>query len=142
MITPKETLDFLLRAIQFNRISILGLLKTTMAPSLRKILKTQLHELEAMETEIFTTAASRGWDPKELDTALGLFSYLASRLRLSFHPSDSRVAAIQILSNTRAMTRNLTAIHQCGPHDIQLHILSQKHLDCETAYIHQLRSFL
>ena len=56
--------------------------------------------------------------------------------------STEHLADLMIQGNTRGMIKGLKNIHQFGRQDEQIHILSQKLLDCETANIRQMQGFL
>ena len=69
-------------------------------------------------------------------------SDMAARMKLGGRGSDSKIADMMILGNTRGMITSLKDIHRYDNQDQQVQILSQKLLDCETANIRQMESFL
>ena len=65
-----------------------------------------------------------------------------TRMKLNGRNTDSRVADILIQGNTKGMIHGLRNLHQMKTQDHPLRILSQKLLDCETAHIRQMQTFL
>ena len=95
-----------------------------------------------METEAYTIALQRGWDLPELDPGRRFLRDRMIRMKLSGPHPDSRIADLLIQGNTKGMIRGLRQLHQLESRDQQIRILSQKLLDCETAHIRQMQSFL
>ena len=67
---------------------------------------------------------------------------MMTRMKLSYGNSDSKIADMMILGNTRGMVKGIKNMHQWADHDSQIENLSQKLIDCETANIRQMQSFL
>ena len=138
----QEVLSTLLKTIQVGQTDIRSVLDTTMRSSLRNTLKDQLQEYDSIETEAYTIALQRGWDLTELDPGRRFLRDRMTRLKLNGRNTDSRIADILIQRNTRGMIRGLRNLHQSEGLDHQIRILTQKLLDCETAHIRQMQSFL
>lgn len=142
MRTGKEILSAILKTTQMGQTGIRNVLDSSMRPSLRKALEAQLQEYNTIESEAHYLASQRGWDLREPDPAVRMMADISTRLRLRHSPSDSKIADMMIQRNTRDMIRGLKYIHQFPDADDQINILSQKLLDCETANIRQMQSFL
>ena len=138
----QEVLSTLLKTIQIGQTDIRSVLDTTMRSSLRNTLKDQLQEYDSIETEAYTIALQRGWDLTELDPGRRFLRDRMTRMKLNGRNTDSRIADILIQRNTRGMIRGLRNLHQADGLDHQIRILTQKLLDCETAHIRQMQSFL
>ena len=138
----QEVLSTLLKTIQIGQTDIRSVLDTTMRSSLRNTLKDQLQEYDSIETEAYTLALQRGWDLVELDPGRRFLRDRMNRMKLNSRNTDSRIADILIQGNTKGMIRGLKNLNQFEGLDHQLRILSQKLLDCETAHIRQMQSFL
>jgi len=117
-------------------------LDTSMRSSLRSTLENQLQEYDSIETEAYTIALQRGWELPELDPARRFLRDRITRMKLNGGHSDSRIADILIQGNTKGMIQGLKNLHQFDGQDPQIRILSQKLLDCETAHIRQMQTFL
>ena len=65
-----------------------------------------------------------------------------SKAKLARGNADSKIAGMMIQGNTRGMIKGLKNVHQFNRNDEQVNALSQKLLDCETANIRQMQSFL
>ena len=140
--TSQEVLSSVLKTTQMGQIGIRSVLDTSMRPGLRKALQSQLREYDSIETEAHAIASQRGWEVRELDPAVRLMADMAVRMKLGGRGSDSKIADMMIIGNTRGMIKSLKNIHRYDNHDQQVQILSQKLLDCETANIRQMEAFL
>ncbi|MCI6956457.1 MAG: hypothetical protein SPI15_09885 [Candidatus Faecousia sp.] len=138
----KEILSSLLKTTQMGQLGIRSCLNTSMRPGLRKALESQLREYDAIESEAHAIASQRGWEVEELDPALRLMTDAMTRMKLSRGNCDSRIADMMIQGNTKGMIKGLKNLHQFPHPDEKLRTLSQKLLDCETANIRQMQSFL
>jgi len=142
MNSSKEMLSSLLKTTQMGQVGIRSVLDTTMRPGPRKALESQLKEYDSIETEAHSIATQRGWELPELDPAVRFVTDKMTRMKLNGHNTDSKIAGMMIQGNTRGMIKGLKNIHQFCQTDDQIHILSQKLLDCETANIRQMQPFL
>lgn len=142
MMTAKQILYSITKATQTGQAGIQSVLDTSMRPGLRKALETQLREYRAIESEAFAIAAQRGWDLPELDPAVILWTRGKAKLKLHGRNTDSKIADLIILNNTKDMIRGIKDIRQFPDSDSQVTILCQKLLDCETAGIRQMQGFL
>ncbi len=138
----QTTLASLLKTAQRGQVEIRSLLDTAMEPQLRCALESQLREYESIETEAHVIALQRGWDLPEMDTAHRFLRDRMIRMKLGGRNTDSRIADLMIQMNTRGMIRNLQERNRVQETDSNVRILSQKLLDCETAGIRQMQSFL
>jgi len=138
----QQFLCSLLKTIQLGQAEIRSVLDTSLGSSLRNTLEGQLREYDSIETEAFTIALQRGWDLPELDPGRRFLKDRLTRIRLNGRNTDSRIADILIQGNTKGMIQGLKNLHQFDGKDHQIRILSQKLLDCETAHIRQMQSFL
>lgn len=137
-----QILTSILKTTQMGQSGIRSALDTSMRPGLRKALESQLHEYDSIETEALSIAARRGWELQELDPGLRLMASLTTRMKLTGRNTDSKIAGMMIQGNTRGMIKGLKNLHQLEGSDDQIRILSQKLLDCETANIRQMQTFL
>lgn len=142
MNSSKEMLASLLKTTQMGQVGIRSVLDTTMRPGLRKALESQLREYDSIETELHRVATQRGWELRELDPAVRVMTDMATRTRLAWGNTDSKIAGMMIQGNTRGMITGLKNIHQFNKQDEQISLLSRKLIDCETANIRQMQSFL
>lgn len=142
MKNSKEILSSVLKTTQMGQVGIRSVLDTSMRPGLRKALESQLHEYDSIETEAHSIATQRGWELPELDPAVRFMADRMTRMKLSGKNTDSKIADMMIQGNTKGMIKGLKNLHQFAGTDEQIHILSQKLLDCETANIRQMQGFL
>ena len=138
----KEILSSILKTTQMGQVGIRSVLDTCMLPGLRSALESQLREYDSIESEAHCIATQRGWEVKELDPAVRFLSDRMTRMRLNGKNTDSKIAGMMIQGNTRGMIKGIKNAHQYPAEDLQINILSQKLLDCETANIRQMQGFL
>lgn len=110
--------------------------------SMRNILQMHLQEYTALEAEAYAIAVQRGWDLPDLEPGHRFLTDKITRLKLHIITTDSAIAKILIQKNRKDIIHSLKNLHQFKEQDQQIQILSQKLLDCQTAYIYQMQSFL
>lgn len=142
MKNSKEILSSLLLTTQMGQVGIRSVLDIGMRPGLRKALESQLREYNSIESEAHSIASQRGWELRELEPAVRFVTDRVNRMKLTGRDTDSKIADMMIRDNTKGMIRSLKDQHRFGGTDQQIHILSQKLLDCETANILKLQTFL
>ena len=142
MKNSKEILSSVVKTAQMGQTGIRSVLDTSMRPSLRKALESQLREYDSIETEAHTIASQRGWELKELDPGVRMMTDMMTRMKLHGRNTDSKIADMMIQGNTRGMVKGLKNLHQFPSSDSQVQIVSQKLLDCETANIRQMQGYL
>ena len=138
----QELLATLLKTTQSGQVEIRSILDAAMSPGLRCALQSQLREYDAMETEALTIALQRGWDLKSIEPLIRFLTDRFAAIRVNGRDTDSKIAEIMIRKNTKAMVSGLKNLHQYKGQDSQVCILAQKMLDCETAHIRRLQSYL
>lgn len=142
MKNDRQMLSSILKTTQMGQIGIRGILDTSMRPGLRKALQSQLQEYDAIESEAHSIASQRGWELKEIQPGRRMMSGMMARMKLSHGNADSKIAGMMIQGNTRGMITGLKNLHQYQQQDSQVSALSQRLLDCETANIRQMQTFL
>lgn len=142
MKTNREMLSSILKTTQMGQTGIRSVLDTSMRPGLRKALESQLQEYDSIESQAHAIATQRGWELPELQPGKRAMAGMMTRMKLSYGNADSKIAGMMIQGNTRGMITGLKNLHQYNSQDCQISNLSQKLLDCETANIRQMQSFL
>ena len=142
MKNSKEILSSVVKTAQMGQTGIRSVLDTSMRPSLRKALESQLREYDSIETEAHTIASQRGWELNELDPGVRMMTDMMTRMKLHGRNTDSKIADMMIQGNTRGMVKGLKNLHQFPSSDSQVQMVSQKLLDCETANIRQMQGYL
>ena len=142
MKNSKELLSSVLKTTQMGQVGIRSVLDTSMRPGLRKALESQLREYDCIESEAHTIASQRGWELRELDPGVRFMTDMMTRMKLSRGNCDSKIADMMIQGNTKGMIKGLKNLHQYPHQDDRISSISQKLLDCETANIRQMQSFL
>ena len=142
MKNDREMLCSILKTTQMGQIGIRSVLDTSMRPGLRKTLQSQLQKYDSIESEAYYLASQRGWELEEVQPGKRLLADMMTRMKLSHGNADSKIADMMIQGNTRGMISGLKNLHQYQQQDCQVSSLCQRLLDCETANIRQLQTFL
>ena len=142
MKTSQEMLSSILKTKQMGQVGIRSVLNASMRPGLRKALESQLQEYDSIESQAHAIAGQRGWELSDLQGGVRMMTDMMTRMKLSYGNADSKIAGMMIQGNTRGMITGLKNLHQYNSLDCQISGLSQKLLDCETANIRQMQSFL
>ncbi len=142
MKNSKDMLGSVLKTTQMGQMGIRSVLDTSMRPALRKALESQLREYDCIESEAHAIACQRGWELRELDPAVRFFADRMTRMKLTRGNCDSKIADMMIQGNTKGMIKGLKNLHQYPNQDDRISMICQKLLDCETANIRQMQSFL
>ena len=142
MKNDREMLCSILKTTQMGQIGIRSVLDTSMRPGLRKALHSQLLEYDTIESEAHALASQRGWELHDVQPVSRMLASMSARMKLRHGNSDSQIAGMVIQGNTRAMITGLKDLHQYQQQDTQVSTLSQRLLDCQTANIRQMQSFL
>lgn len=142
MKNSRDMLGSVLKTTQMGQMGIRSVLDTSMRPALRKALESQLREYDCIESEAHAIACQRGWELRELDPAVRFFADRMTRMKLTRGNCDSKIADMMIQGNTKGMIKGLKNLHQYPNQDDRISMICQKLLDCETANIRQMQSFL
>ncbi len=142
MKNSKEMLTDLLKTTQMGQVGIRSVLDTSMRPALRKALESQLREYDCIESDAHAIACQRGWELRELDPAVRFLADRMTRMKLTRGNCDSKIADMMIQGNTKGMIRGIKNLHQYPHTDDRISQISQRLVDCETANIRQMQSFL
>jgi len=142
MKTSKEILSSVLKTTQMGQVGIRSVLDASVRPGLRTALEDQLREYDSIESEAHAIASQRGWELRELDPAVRFLADRMSRMKLNRGDCDSKIADMMIQGNTKGMVKGLRNLHQYPHEDDLIATISQKLIDCETANIRQMRTFL
>ena len=142
MQNDRQMLSSILKTAQMGQISIQKALESSMRPGLRKALQSQLQEYDAIESEAYALATQRGWELREIQPGRRMVTGIMTHMKLRHGNTDSKIADMMIQGNTQGMILGLKNLHQYQQQDSQVSALSQRLIDCETANIRQLQTFL
>ena len=137
----KELLSSILKTTQMGQIGIRSVLNTTMRPTLRKALESQLQEYDSIESEAHCIASSRGWQVPELDPAVRTMADMMTRMKLTGGNTDSKIAGMMIQGNTKGMIKGLKHLNR-GTSDASVNTISQKLIDTEYTNIRQMQGYV
>lgn len=141
MNNSQEILSSILQSTQLSQTGIRSVLDKAMSPDLAGLLRSQLRELSGIESEARILAHQLGWEMKETDLAVRFLLDRRNRRKLRSEESNSSIADLLIQSNTKSRIQGLKALHRYPDRD-RIAVLSQKLIDCQTAAVHQLETFL
>lgn len=138
----QDILCSILKTTQMGQVGIRSVMERAIQPELKKALSSQLREYDSIEAHAHALASQRGWELRELQPGARMMADMMSKMKLNSGDVDSKIAGMMIHGNTKGMITGLKNIHRYTDHDSQIHSLAQKLLDCETANIRQMQSYL
>ena len=112
MKTSQEILSSVLKTTQMGQVGIRSVLDTTLNPELRQALVQQLKEYDGIETEAHNIASQRGWELKELDSAVRMMSNMVCRMKLTGADATSKISEMMIQGNTKGLVKGLRNLHR------------------------------
>lgn len=137
-----EVLNSMMKTTQMGQTGIRAVMDYAIQPELKKALASQLREYDSIEQEVYSIAASRGWDIKEVDPIAKTIAKHYARATLRFGRVDSKIAAMMIDGNTKGMIKALKSQHHYANTDKSVTELLQKLLDCEKANIAEMQEYV
>ncbi len=142
MKASKDILFSIIKTTQMGQLGIRSVLNTPLDADLRSALRSQKQEYDKIEQEALAIAASRGWEPAEINPAIKGMLNAMTGARLRFGNANSKAAAMTVNGNTRGMIKGYKNIHQYRGEDQTVTELAQRLLDHEKANITQMQEFL
>ncbi len=142
MITSKELLKTVLHTTQMGQTGIRSVMPKAIRPELKRELKSQLAEYDAIEKEAQSIAKRRGWELTELSPAIKTMSTAMARTRLMGGNVDSKIAGMMIQGNTRGMVTGIKNLHRSSRSDSSVEALAQRLVERETVNIQKTQPYL
>lgn len=142
MKTSRQVLSSILQTTQMGQVGIRSALDAAPDPELRHALMQQLKEYDSIETEAHSIASQRGWELRELDSAVRTMSNMLCRMKCTGSNATSKISEMMIQGNTKGLVKGLRDLHRSDRKDSRVDTLSQKLIDTETNNIRQMRPFL
>lgn len=142
MKTSRQVLSSILQTTQMGQVGIRSALDAAPDPELRHALMQQLKEYDSIETEAHSIASQRGWELRELDSAVRAMSNMLCRMKCTGPDATSKISEMMIQGNTKGLVKGLRDLHRSDRKDSRVDTLSQKLIDTETNNIRQMRPFL
>ncbi len=142
MKTNREYLNSILKTTQMGQIGIRSVQGEAVQGELRRALKSQLKEYDAIESEAKTIAMQRGWQLSDLNPGVRAMAEMMSRAQLLGGNRDSKIAGMMIQGNTRGIIMGLKASRETYSPDDRVGGLAQKLMDTENTNIQQMKPFL
>ena len=143
MKTSQEILSSVLKTTQMGQVGIRSVLDTTLNPELRQALVQQLKEYDGIETEAHNIASQRGWELKELDSAVRMMSNMVCRMKLTGADATSKISEMMIQGSSMGITEAVKKLHQYE-NDVEKDIkkLMERLQEFEEENVEKLKEFL
>lgn len=138
----KDILSSLLKTTQMGQVGIRSVIGTADSTGLKKALKEQLKEYDAIEKETYALAKARNLQLQGLNVAARSMADMMARSQLLYGKSDARIAAMMVQGNTRGVTKGLKNLHRYHQNDGAVTALAQRLLDHENSSILEMEGFL
>ena len=142
MKNSKEILSSVVKTAQMGQTGIRSVLDTSMRPSLRKALESQLREYDSIETEAHTIASQRGWELKELDPGARMMTDMMTRMKLHGRNTDSKIADMMIQGATMGVIDATKARNQYPDANAEAHGLASEYITHSQDALERMKQFL
>lgn len=142
MENSKQLLTSVLQTAQMGQTGIRCVRGRAVEQGLCAELDAELSQYDAIEKQALQLARERGWELPQIHPVLRQMSQWVSRARLIGGDTDSKIAAMMIQGNTRAMILGVRDLRRCAHGDSAVTELAQQLLDGETVNIRKNRAFL
>lgn len=142
MKTEKELLSSILKTTQMGQSGIRCVMDYAQDEGLKAALHSQLKEYDEVEKRAHSLAKDKDWEVAELAPVVKSMSSMMSRMKLQYGDTDSKIADMMILGNTRGVIKGVRNLHKCQITDSGLHALAQDLIDYEQANTKQMQKFL
>lgn len=138
----QEILSSILKTTQMGQSGIRCVMGYAETPAMRSALKLSLREYDEIEQEAERIARHRAMKVSELAPIAKSMSSMMSRMKLQFGDTDSKIADMMILGNTRGIIKGIRNRNSWNGKDEEIGTLAQKLIDYETENISQMKKFL
>lgn len=142
MKSDKDILSSILKTTQMGQTGIRCVMDYADSESLQKALKISLDAYDDIEKQALALAEERDLHVSELAPVAKSMSSMMSKMKLQYGDTQSKIADMMILGNTRGIIKGIRNRHQWECDDEALNSLSQKLLDYESENISEMKKFL
>lgn len=142
MLNDEQILSSMLHTVQMGQTGIRSVISRAINPDLKRELKDQLQEYDALEKETLSLAKNKGLALKDLNPALETMSSMMSWIQLLGGEVDSKIAGMLIQGNTRGMILGLKNLRKAHKADPQIRDLAQRVLNRENMNIQKSQPYL
>lgn len=142
MQTDKELLSSILKTTQMGQSGIRCVMDYARGEKLKQALHSQLKEYDEVENRAQNLASRRDEHPSELAPVVKSMSSMMSKMKLQYGDTDSKIADMMILGNTRGRIKGLRNLRRFADADPEIRSLAQNLLDYEQENIKQMQQFL
>ena len=142
MKTDQDMLTDILKTIQMGQVGIRCVMDYAQKDELRSALKASLQEYDEIEREALHIAEDHGIQVSELNGAAKNMSSFMARMKLQYGDTQSKIADMMILGNTRGIIKGIRNRHQWDSGNHRVDALSQRLLEYEADNINEMKKFL
>ena len=142
MQTDKELLSSILKTTQMGQSGIRCVMDYVKEEKLKQALHSQLKEYDEVENRAQKLAACHEERPSPLAPMVRSMSSMMSKMKLQYGDTDSKIADMMILGNTRGRIKGLRNLRKYADADPEIRSLAQNLLDYEENNIEQMQPFL
>ena len=138
----KQMLTSMLHTVQMGQSGIQSVKNYAIGPELKRQLRKQQQEYDAMEAAAKQLADQHNWQLKDISPAVIKMSDWMARARLLGGERDSKIAGMLIQGNTRGMILGIKNLRRGKRAESDVRELTQKLIDQEKAGIKASQQFL
>ena len=138
----KDMLTSVLHTVQMGQSGIQSVQNQAVRPELKKELRNQLEQYDAIETKAKQLAKENNWTLSDIPQSVVKMSDLMSKVRLIGGERDSKIAGMLIQGNTRGMILGMKNLRQGKNADQDVRKLAEKLITQERQSIENTQRFL
>lgn len=142
MLQSKELLNSILKTAQMGRFGIETVMEKAISPGLKKELKSQKDQYDAIENSAHRLARTRGWELQGLSPALRYMSSIMGRASVMGGETDSKIAGMLINGNAKGLIKGMKYLNRSGGCDAEVVKLAQDLVEKEQLNIQKSQPFL
>ena len=131
-----------MKTTQMGQSGIRCVMDYAKGEKLKQALHSQLKEYDEVENRAQKLAACHEERPSQLAPMVRSMSSMMSKMKLQYGDTDSKIADMMILGNTRGRIKGLRNLRKYADADPEIRSLAQNLLDYEENNIEQMQPFL
>lgn len=142
MLDNKKLLNSILKTAQMGRFGIETVMDRAVSAELKKELKSQKSEYDAIENAAHKLADRYGWQLEGLSSSVRYMSNMMGKFSTMGGETDSKIAGMLIQGNTKGMIKGIKYLNRSGGCDAEVVALAQDLVNKEQSNIQTSQSFL
>ena len=138
----QKMLSQVLHTVQMGQSGIRCVMDDAVSPALKKEMKQQLQNYDAMENAALRLAARKGWQLHDVSPGVQKMADMMAKMRLIGGQRDAKIAGMLIQGNTRGVILGTKNLHHSPNADPEIRALTQQLVQQEKAAMANSEKYL